>query len=434
MSAPALIVAAPASGSGKTVTTLALLRHFANADVAVASFKAGPDYIDPAFHAAASGHPCRNLDAWAMRPETLANTFAAAADGVELVLGEGVMGLFDGATDGTGSTADLAAMFELPVVLVIDVAGQAASAAAVLKGFSEFRSDVHIAGVIFNRVGGPGHVRALEEASAPLGVPLLGCVPRDPALELPDRHLGLVPAAEHGDLDAFLDGAARAVAAHVDTTALRGLAIVPDCGSASGLPLAPLGQRIACATDAAFAFTYPHVIDGWRAAGAEVLPFSPLADEAPDDSADAIYLPGGYPELHAGRLAGNSRFLGGLGAAARRGDVLYGECGGYMVLGEVLIDATGAAHRMAGLLPVATSFAERRLHLGYRHLTLRAAGSLGPQGQAFRGHEFHYASIVAEDTVQPLFDATDARGEQAAALGTRRDHVMGSFAHLVDRA
>ncbi len=435
-----LLIAAPASGSGKTVVTLALLRHFRDQGRDVASVKVGPDYIDPAFHAAASGRACLNMDAWAMRPGTLAALAARAGAGADLVLGEGVMGLFDGAPDGTGSTADLALITGWPVVLVIDAKGMAASAAALLHGFASYRPEVPLAGVIFNRVGGPRHAALLGEACAPLGVPVLGALPQAPELALPDRHLGLVPAAEHPELEAFLARAAALVGRHLETERLAALArpcrLAPEAFQAMPPPpvLPPLGQRIAVARDVAFAFAYPFVLDGWRAAGAEITAFSPLADEAPDAAADAVYLPGGYPELHAGRLAANARFLDGLRKAAGRGAVVYGECGGYMALGRGLVDADGARHALAGLLPVETSFARRRLSLGYREAELVADGPLGAAGARYRGHEFHFASLVGSEGESPLFRCRDALGAATGAMGGRAGTVMGSFLHLVDQA
>ncbi len=198
--------------------------------------------------------------------------------------------------------------------------------------------------------------------------------------------------------------------------------------------ISPLGQRIAVASDTAFAFAYPHLLAAWREAGAEILPFSPLADQAPDLAADAVYLPGGYPELQAGRLAGNRCFLDGLRAAAGQGRAIYGECGGYMVLGTGLTDAEGQRHAMAGLLPVETSFAERRLHLGYRRTALAAATPLGAAGTVWRGHEFHYASILSEGPGEALFEAWDAEGAPLGRLGRRAGSVFGSFFHLIDRA
>ena len=435
MTAPGLLIAAPASGSGKTTITLALLRHLRDLGCAVASVKVGPDFIDPAYHTAASGRACLNIDGWAMRPATIAALLDQAGAGADLVLCEGVMGLFDGAADGTGSTADLAALTGWPVVLVLDVRGQSASAAATLSGFARHRADVPIAGVVFNRVGGRRHRRILEEACAGLGIPMLGFVPRYAELSLPDRHLGLVQASEHDDLETFLAMAADRVAAHIDVAALRALARPGRIeGTDHGHMVPPLGQRIALARDTAFAFSYPAMIAQWRRAGAEIAPFSPLADDPPDEAADAVFLPGGYPELHAGRLARNRRFLDGLRDAGARGAVVYGECGGYMVLGRGLEDADGNRHRMAALLPHECSFAAPRLSLGYREVTISEAGPLGPAGQRYRGHEFHYATAVEEAGGEPLFDGRDATGAKLGALGHRRGTVMGSFVHLVDRS
>jgi cobyrinic acid a,c-diamide synthase len=441
MSVPGLVIAAPASGSGKTVTTLAILRALTRAGLRVSSFKVGPDYIDPAFHAAATGRPCANLDLWAMRPETVAWLLEGLSVDADMVLGEGVMGLFDGASDASGavsgSTADVAAVTGWPVVLVVDVRGQAASAAALLRGFASHRADVPVVGVIFNRVGGAAHADMLRQAVAPLGVPVLGCLPRERGVALPERHLGLVQASERPDLDAFLDRAADLAARHLDLDQLQSLArparrVDPADGAEAGL--APLGQRIAVARDTAFAFAYPVTLARWRSAGAELAFFSPLADEAPPADVDAVYLPGGYPELHAGRLAGNAQFMGGLRAAAARSTTLFGECGGYMVLGEGLIDAGGTRHAMAGLLPVETSFAERRLHLGYRSAELAVDCGLGPRGAPFRGHEFHYAVLRREGAGDALFRCRDATGRDLGAQGRRRGSVLGSFLHLIDRA
>ena len=435
MTAPGLIIAAPATGSGKTSVTLGLLRAYRNRGRRVASAKVGPDYIDPAFHAAASGQTCFNLDPWGMRATTLGALAADAGREADLLLVEGVMGLFDGARDGTGSTADLAARFGWPVLLVVDVQGQGGSAAAVVEGFRRFRDDVDVVGVICNRVAGPGHAELLWRALAPLGIAILGMLPSRADIALPSRHLGLVQAREQDDLEARIDAAADWVAAQIDLDRLASLA--RPARQAAAVPtstIPPLGERIAFAADDAFAFAYPHLLQSWRRAGAVLLPFSPLADETPDPMADAIYLPGGYPELHAGRLAGNAAFLGELRAAAARDLVIYGECGGYMVLGEGLVDAAGARYAMAGLLPVETSFAERKLHLGYRLIEQVEATVLGPAGARFRGHEFHYASVLAEQSQAPLFQSRDALGHDLGAVGARRGTVLGSFLHLIDTA
>ena len=438
--ADGLIIAAPSSGSGKTSATLGVLRSLARRGLKVASAKVGPDYIDPAFHAAASGLPCFNLDSWAMRPAFVAGLAARLAEDADLVVCEGVMGLFDGAFvpagQPDGSTADLAALTGWPVVLLIDGRGMTGSAAAVLAGFAGLRPDVSVRGVIFNRVSGERHRAAIAAACrrACPDIRLLGFLPADSGLELPSRHLGLVQASERADLAAFLDHAAGLVERHLDLEALADLARPSRLASAgSAPPLPPPGSRVAVASDVAFAFAYAALLEGWRAAGAEVLPFSPLADQGPDASADAVYLPGGYPELHAGLLAGNARFLGGLRDAAARGAALFGECGGYMVLGEVMVDAGGVAHRMAGLLGLETSFAARRLHLGYRRARLLADASPGRTGDGFRGHEFHYASVLREDG-EPLFETADAAGTPLGRCGLTAGRVAGSFIHLIDRA
>jgi cobyrinic acid a,c-diamide synthase len=432
-----LIVAAAASGSGKTAVTLGLLRHLRRSGLRVASAKAGPDYIDPAFHAAATGRPCLNLDPWAMRRATLQGLLGALADDADMAIVEGVMGLFDGAgRAGLGSTADLAALTSWPVVLVIDIARQAGSAAALLRGFAAHRPDVCVAGVIVNRAAGQRHAAlALDAiAAATPEIRRLGWLPRTEDLALPERHLGLVQAGEHPDLDRFLSRAADRVAAGVDIAALRALAAPAALAAAEpAAPLAPLGQRIAVAGDVAFAFAYPAVIAGWRRAGATVSVFSPLADEPPPEDADAVYLPGGYPELHAGRLAAAGRFLGGLARAAARGATVYGECGGYMVLGRGMVDREGTRHPMAGLLPLETSFARPRLHLGYRRATLAETCALGTAGARLRGHEFHYAAVLEEGPAPALYALADADGVPLGEGGRRLGSVLGSFVHLVDR-
>ncbi len=459
--APGLLIAAPSSGSGKTSITLALLRRFRQLGRSVASIKVGPDYIDPAFHAAASGQVCTTLDSWAMRSGSLKQLVQMAGEGAEFVLGEGVMGLFDGAPDGRGSTADLALLTGWPVVLVVDARGMAASAAAIVHGFKTLDPRLTLAGVIFNRVGSERHAGMLAKACEPLKVPVLGFVRHNQKLALPSRHLGLVQAGEHEALERFLESAASDMAGEIDCERLAELA-KSHAGEAyragnqeltgSSRPgMAPLGQRIAVARDTAFAFSYPFLLDAWWAAGVELAFFSPLADEAPDSKANAVYLPGGYPELHAARLAGNRKFLTGLKDAARRGAIIYGECGGYMVLGEGLVDAEGARHAMAGLLPLETSFAreggeksKRRMVLGYRQAVLLQNTPIGGPGQAFRGHEFHYArelglagDATATHPMAPenrLFGLKDARGADLGDAGLCKENVMGSFLHIIDSA
>ena len=437
--AKGLIIAAASSGSGKTTVTLALLALLKRRGVAVASCKVGPDYIDPQFHARATGRPCFNLDGWAMRPATLAYLVQQAMRDAELLVVEGVMGLFDGAPSDAelapGSTAEIAARTGLPVVLVLRAKGIGATAAALLQGMKRHHRDVQVAGVIFNEVGGERHRAMLAQAAARADLPVLGYLPAFDDIALPSRHLGLVQAREHDSFDRYLDRLCAHFAPHLALDALRALATAPMIAQTEAeRAFPPLGQRIAVADDVAFGFSYAATLLGWWAAGAEIVPFSPLAGESPDPTADAIYLPGGYPELHAGKLAADTAFMDGLRQAAHKGTVIYGECGGYMTLGTGLIDAEGKRHAMAGLLPVVTSFAERKLHLGYRLGTLLADSPLGKAGRAFRGHEFHYATVVSEGPGESLFDAADAACRNLGKQGRRQGSVFGSFLHLIDEA
>jgi cobyrinic acid a,c-diamide synthase len=435
---PGLMISAPASGTGKTTVMLGLCRALAEDGLTVQPFKSGPDYIDPAFHRAAAGRSSFNLDSWAMTPGLMA-ALAGQARGADIALAEGSMGLFDGVAcqgaTGHGSSAELARAMGWPVVLVLDVGGQAQSAAATALGFARYDAGLPLAGVILNRVASPRHERLIRLGMERAGIRVLGALPRRGDLKLPERHLGLVQAAEHPDLEAAIAAYAAFLRAHVDLAALKaqaagttaGTGADAGVGAPSPLPRPP-AQRIALAQDAAFSFTYPHLLAGWRAAGAEVLPFSPLADEPPPD-ADLVWLPGGYPELHAGRIAAAGRFMAGLRAHAETRPV-HGECGGYMVLGQALTDASGTAHAMAGLLGLATSYEARRLHLGYRLATLEAPMPGHGPGTRLRGHEFHYSTILDQPDA-PLARVTDADGGAVVETGSRRGHVTGTFFHLI---
>lgn len=428
---PGLMVSAPASGTGKTTVMLGLLRALSDDGLKVQPFKSGPDYIDPAFHRAASGRASFNLETWAMN-QRLFSAIAHHATGADICLAEGSMGLFDGVATrglaGYGSSAETAAMMGWPVILVLDVSGQAQSAAATALGFASYEADLPFAGVILNRVASPRHERLTRAGMDRAGLPVLGALPRRGDLALPERHLGLVQAVEHPDLDAAIAGYAEFLRAHVDLDRVRAAARGGPPPAAGNLP-APPAQRIALAQDAAFSFTYPHILAGWRAAGAEILPFSPLANEAPDPSADLVWLPGGYPELHAGRLAAASTFLKGLRDHAKTRPV-HGECGGYMALGAALIDKAGVRHEMAGLLGLVTSYETRKFHLGYRRAVLAEAMPGHVPGAALRGHEFHYSTILDQPDA-PLADVADADGNPVPETGSRRGFVTGTFFHLI---
>ena len=431
---PGLMIAGPRSGSGKTTVTLGLIRALRRRGKSVQPFKCGPDYIDPAFHKAASGRESFNLDSWAMGRDTIAPLVAGGCEGADVVIAEALMGLYDGVASpgawGNGASADIAALCGWPVVLVMDVSGQSQTAAAAARGFVGFAAGVEIAGVILNRVGSARHTRLVSAGMETAGIAVLGAIPRQAGIEMPERHLGLVQPEELPELPARLDGLADLIEAHVDVGGVIAAAKAGRGGRVTvGAGVPPPGQRIALARDAANSFVYPHLIRLWRAAGAEIVPFSPLADEVPDESCDVAWLPGGYPELHAGRLAANARFLAGLRAFAAEKPV-HGECGGYMVLGRGIVDAAGVRHEMAGLLGLETSFAVRKLQLGYRRARMLADCPVGAKGQSVRGHEFHYATILSAPD-EPLFELWDADGGMLVERGGRRGRVTGSFFHVI---
>jgi cobyrinic acid a,c-diamide synthase len=434
---PGLMISAPASGTGKTTLMLGLLTAFRAQGVEVQPFKSGPDYIDPAFHTAASGRASFNLDSWSMARPTIDGLVGNAA-GADLILAEGSMGLFDGVAIpgacGNGASADIAALMGWPVVLVLDVSGAAQSVAATALGFKMMRPDVTLAGVVLNRVASPRHEALVRVGMETAGVRVLGVLPRRKEIEMPERHLGLVQAGEQENLPQILADAASFVSENVDLDALRAAAAGTLQDAPPPATVIPPGQRIALAQDAAFAFVYPHLLAGWRAAGAEVLPFSPLADEAPDATADVCWLPGGYPELHAGKLAAAISFRDGIQGFAQSKPV-HGECGGYMAMGAGLVDKEGARHEMTGLLGLETSFEKRKFHLGYRKATLNAPiPGFGAQAR-LRGHEFHYATILNEPDA-PLALITDSNDLAVAETGSTRNfegggRATGTFFHMI---
>lgn len=432
---PGLVISAPSSGAGKTTLMLGLLRAFRHRGLAVQPYKCGPDYIDPAFHMAAAGRESFNLDSWAMPAGMIAGLAGQKAD---LVLAEGAMGLFDGVAvrgaAGNGASADIAGMMGWPVVLVIDVGGQAQTAAAVAHGLATFRAGVPVAGVILNRVASARHEALVRVGMQEAGIRVFGALPKQAGIAVPERHLGLVQAQENAGLETIIAQAAALVATGVDLDALLAAAKAGPATAMATQRLTPPGQRIALARDAAFSFIYPHMMAAWRGAGADILPFSPLANEGPDDSADACWLPGGYPELHAGVIAGAGHFLATLRRFADTRPV-HGECGGYMVMGAGLVDKDGTRHAMAGLLGLETSYASRKMHLGYRHATLLTPAISFAAHAGLRGHEFHYSTITAQPDAT-LARVTDATGSDMAETGSFRRQAggglsTGTFFHLI---
>ena len=345
------------------------------------------------------------------------------------------MGLYDGVlkkgVTGFGSSAETAEFFGWPVILVIDVSGQAQSAAATALGYLHYNSGVSLAGVILNRVASQRHERYVRRGMEVAGINVLGALPRRGDLVLPERHLGLVQAVEHEDLDEAIADYANFVEDHIDIQKLVELAKSSHLSEYESEFIQPPAQRIALAQDEAFSFTYPHLIEGWHNAGAEIFPFSPLENQVPDQSADLVWLPGGYPELHAAKIAAADRFFEGLRTHAKT-KAVHGECGGYMVLGKCLIDKDGVSHRMADLLGLVTSYEKRKFNLGYRKALPKAPFLTFDRSDCLRGHEFHYSSILDQPD-QPLLEIMDADGNVLTETGSRRGNVSGTFFHLISK-
>lgn len=437
MTARAIIIGAARSGSGKTSVTIGLMRALKRRGLAVRGAKSGPDYIDPGFHQAATGQPGVNLDSWAMHPDLLAHLGSRQIEDADMLLIESAMGLFDGIVSEpgrSGAAADIARLYDVPCLVILDVSGQSQTAAALAKGFAAYDPKVRIAGVVLNQVASPRHEAMARDAIEAIGIPVLGAVYRNPDMALPERHLGLVQASEHAALEAFIERLADVMEQSIDLDAVMEAAVPlsMQAGDAVRL-LPPPGQRIAIAQDAAFSFVYPHLARHWREAGAELLPFSPLADEGPAESADACWLPGGYPELHAGRIAAAKNFHVSMQAFAENRPI-HGECGGFMVLGKALEDADGTTHAMLGLLSHVTSYAKRKMNLGYRQATLMSDCAIGGKGETIRGHEFHYSRLVEPGSDDPLAMLADGQGHALGPSGARRGHVSGTYFHAIARS
>jgi len=409
---PALLVSAPASGQGKTSFTAALARAHARRGRRVRVFKTGPDFLDPMVLARASGAPVYQLDLWMTGEDDARARLYDAAGEADLILVEGVMGLFDGGT----SSADLAQRFGLPVLAVIDGSAMAQTFGAVATGLARYRDGLRVHGVAANRIGGSYHAQLLA-GSLPADLHWFGALPRDPALALPERHLGLVAAGELAELDGRLDALADALEAHAE------LALPPAVAfaEATGLEVPRLlaGRRIAVARDDAFCFLYPANVDLLERAGAELRWFSPLAGDALPDC-DAAWLPGGYPELHLPRLSGRTDLHAALRAHVDAGKPLLAECGGMLSLLDALAASEGDAYAMAGLLRGWAVVRERLGGLGMQSAAL-------PEG-TLRGHTFHYAH--ADIAESPLAHATNPDGGPAREAIYRRERLTASFVHF----
>ncbi|WP_310832334.1 cobyrinate a,c-diamide synthase [Paenibacillus pedocola] len=459
---PRLIVAGTGSGSGKTTVTLGLMRAFARRGLKVQGYKCGPDYIDPAYHAAVTGYPARNLDSWMTPGSYLLEYFLRSSENAELSVIEGVMGLYDGkeAAALTGSTAEIALLTDSPVLLVVDVRSMGRSAAAVVLGFQQLEPRVRIAAVMVNRCGSASHFETVKTAiEAACGIPVIGGLPRNGGLDIPERHLGLLPAVERGELEPLFNHAADLLAEGTDLEMLLGIAQAAnplslgaadkDCScivassasgrsaeemqagpAADGRKLLHPAPVIAVARDAAFNFYYADNLELLARAGARLVEFSPLRGDGIPPEADGIYLGGGFPEEFAAEIAGNDSFLTGLRAAAGQGMPLFAECGGYMVLARTLTDRAGAVHKMAGVIPAHAVMQERRAALGYREVTALQDSLLLKQGERLRGHEFHY-SVMSYEAGEPRSYPYETKGRGGVhPEGYHKGNVMAAYTHV----
>jgi len=433
-SIPRIVLAAPGTGQGKTTVAAALLSLLRARGLRVAPFKAGPDYVDPSHHRAAAGRPGRNLDAWLLPPDVLRALFRRAVTGereADVAVVEGMMGLFDGrsATSDEGSTAAVAKLLAAPVVLVLDVWSMARSAAAVVKGMHAFDPALPLAGVVLNRAAGPGHYALCRDAILQAtGVPVLGWLPADDGVAVPERNLGLVLAGEaEMDLARLAERAAETL--EVDALLEVARSAPPLPAGPDPLPAPVEGRRavIAVARDAAFDFYYEDNLDLLRSLGAELVFFSPLADVRLPEGAGALYLGGGYPELHAERLAANDAMLRAVRRFAASGRPVYAECGGLMYLSGALVDEAGRRHAMAGVVP-GTSRMTGRVTIGYREAEALRDSLLAEAGQRVRGHEFHY-SVLESPPPHPAYRRADGEETEGVVAGPA-DNVLASYLHV----
>lgn len=403
---PQLLIAAAASGSGKTTFTMGLLRAWQRKGLQVQPFKCGPDYIDTQFHSLASGRPSVNLDLWMASRQHVSQLYVHYGKDSDACVIEGVMGLCDGYNRQQGSAADIAALLQVPVVLLVNAKSAAYSVAPLIYGFKHFCKEVNLAGVVFNQVGSESHYTYLKEACEDVGVPCLGYLRKCKDMEVPSRHLGL--SLENREvMEAWINQAADLVEEHVDLELLAKLCSMPEpAGEPLEFPAFPsIGKHIAIARDEAFNFTYRANLDALEHWG-KVAYFSPLHDEQLPPQTDFLYLPGGYPELYIEALSQNQSMLASIRAYAQAGGKILAECGGMIYLGQSLLQDQ-KEYPLLGILPLKSSMDKARLHLGYRVAEI--------EGKNWKGHEFHYSDIAF---TEPCTSAVQLFNAKGAAVGT----------------
>ncbi|MGB1361060.1 MAG: cobyrinate a,c-diamide synthase [Alphaproteobacteria bacterium] len=432
-----ILIGGVSTGSGKTIITASILRALRNRGLKVSGGKVGPDYIDPKFHAVGSGDFALNLDGWAMSDETLNRNLATLEQrGSDITIIEGVMGLFDGASDGSSSSAEIAKKLNLPVILCLDVFGQSSSISAIVKGFDSLDKDIKISGIILTKVGSDKHYQILKDSLAKHlpHIPLIGGLFRNDIFEIKSRHLGLTTPHpdNHTELNAVLDECAKVVEQQLDLNKLIEIAKPSSATMNDKIAVPPFAKHISIAYDEALSFFYPYIVQQWKSLGIEVSFSSYLRNDPVDEKADAIYLCGGYPELYLDKLVKGTDFKDSVLKHADKGTFIFGECGGFMALGKSITDKDGKKYETLGLLDLETSFEKRKLQLSYRHMELLNDCNLGKKGDVYKGHEFHYSTIIHQSG-EPLFKVKDASNGQMQDVGLINGNVAGSYMHLIEK-
>jgi len=436
MKIPRLVIAGTHSGVGKTTLATGLMAALKKRKRSIQGYKVGPDYIDPSYHAAATGLASRNLDRWLLG-EQLPSVFAQNI-GERWAVIEGVMGMFDGmsGTAGFGSTADVAKLLQAPIILIVDASSMSRSVAALVHGFNTYDPAVNLQGVILNRVKSSAQEKILREALNEIQIPVLGVLPKEAALHLPERHLGLVPVGEGGLLEGFIDTLSQLVSKHIDLEQVERIMLgAPDLDESFLVPRSsqPKVQenkfRLGLALDEAFLFYYQDALDLAKRMNFIVVPFSPLHDMTLPPDLDGIFIGGGFPELHLNRLSKNLTFLDSLRSYAASGKPVYAECGGYMYLGRSITDFEGREFPLAGLIPMKAEMTTRLQGIGYRRGVLHEDTFLGPRGTTVQGHEFHYSRVIFDQEFPPAYELF--KGDQSARMeGYAQDNIVASYLHL----
>lgn len=432
---PRLIIAGTNSGVGKTTIVTGLLGALKRKGLQVQAYKIGPDYIDPSYHRLASGKNTHNLDTWLVPADKISSLFINTAAGNDIAIIEGVMGLYDGGKGGISSTAAISKLLKTPVILVIDAKSMGESAAAIALGYKLYDQEVNLAGVIINRAGSQSHCDLVSSALANINIPVLGCLFRNDSLHMPERHLGLTPAAENKDHQAAVDAMIGQIAHSLDLSAILALAN-------SALPLHseetaktiydPLKQvQIGIAQDEAFSFYYPESLEILHQYGAVLIPFSPIHDQELPANIHGIILGGGFPEMFVEQLEANSTMRNSLLQAAQKSMPIYAECGGFMYLSQKIIDFTGKDYEMVGAIP-GTCLMETKLQtVGYVEAKSLSNNILGSSGMKLRGHEFHFSRMTPQvDPFPWAFEFKKMRTGQTYHGGFANKNILASYLHM----